>query len=108
MRPSRSIHATEPPPAPTAFTSTMGRRTGNPPTEPSKEMLKVPALIRHTSALVPPMSSVIALRRPDVRTTAAAPTAPAAGPDSAVRIGNRAAWGADIRTSERNHARHGG
>jgi hypothetical protein len=50
-----------------------------------------PSRIRVTSVEVPPMSNAIRSVIPTARATAAAPHAPAAGPDSSVWTGSRAA-----------------
>ena len=50
-----------------------------------------PPAISATSKEVPPMSPVITSGKPALRATCAAAITPAAGPDSAVRIGKRVA-----------------
>ena len=87
----------EPPPAPTVLISTEGKRTGKPATSRLKLSPVWYASISATSALVPPMSKVMTSPVPAWRATWTAPTAPAAGPDSAVRMGISAARSTDIK-----------
>ena len=70
------------PPAPTVCRSTVGSRTGRPPTARSLARPAAPPSIRHTSVDVPPMSNEIAVSKPARRATSAAPTTPAAGPET--------------------------
>ena len=77
--------------------STAGRRTEKPATSRSNEMSASKSRMSATSALVPPMSRVMTLRRPEPFAECAAPTAPAAGPDNAVRTGSARARSGDIR-----------
>ncbi len=67
--------------------STIGSGSGHSPMWPRWVSPMRPPLIRHMSALVPPMSTVIRSSIPHAAATARAPTTPAAGPDSAVSAG---------------------
>ena len=76
-----------PPPAPTVWMSSCGRRSGRPPTRRSALRPATPSRIRQTSVDVPPMSKLIASGMP-AATTAATPPA---GPDRSSRAGCAAA-----------------
>ena len=67
--------------------SIIGMRTGNGPTEPPLVTFGTPPSIRQRSVEVPPASSVTRSSNPAIFATTAAPSAPAAGPESAVVIG---------------------
>ena len=67
--------------------SIIGMRTGNGPTEPPLVTFGSPASIRQRSVDVPPASSVTTFSKPAMRAITADPSAPAAGPESAVVIG---------------------
>ena len=67
--------------------SIIGMRTGNAPTAPPLVTCGLPASIRQRSVEVPPASSVTTSGKPAISATTALPSAPAAGPDSAVVIG---------------------
>jgi len=82
-RPPGSIHASEPPPAPTSARSTTGMRTGNPstcrpfplarpPTRNSRMTLGCPSRTRPAFAVVPPISKEMTFkvsgRAPENRT----------------------------------------
>ena len=86
---SLSIHAIEPPPAPTAFTSRAGSLRGKPARCRACTVEGSPFAISDTSALVPPMSNVMIFRSSATPARYAAPITPAAGPDNAERIGYR-------------------
>jgi hypothetical protein len=92
--------ATEPPPAPTVWMSMEVRRTGKPATLRPKAISALPSRTRQTSVEVPPMSKVMRSSRPERAPAATAPTTPAAGPESAVRIGISAARPTDMRPPE--------
>ena len=85
--PSGEIQATEPPPAPTVTMSIIGIFAGNGPTEPSVVSDGLASVITETSVDVPPPSQVTTDRKPARAAITAAPSAPAAGPDSTVLIG---------------------
>ncbi len=85
--PSGEIQATEPPPAPTVTTSIIGILLGYWPTVPSVVSVGSPSSTTDTSVEVPPPSQVSTRSKPASRATRAAPSAPAAGPDSTVVIG---------------------
>ena len=67
-----------------------------PATSRSNEMSAWKSRISATSALVPPMSRVMTSRLPESFAECAAPIAPAAGPDNAVRTGSARARSGDI------------
>jgi hypothetical protein len=67
--------------------STIGSDSGHSPTWPVVVMLGAPFLISVMSADVPPMSTPIRSLKPAASPTKAMPTAPAAGPESAVSTG---------------------
>jgi hypothetical protein len=69
--------------------SIIGIRTGNGPTEPPFVTCGWPRSIRQRSVDVPPASSVITSANPASSAMTALPSAPAAGPESAVVIGFR-------------------
>src|SRR3954466_10876542 len=85
--PSGEIQAMDPPPAPTVTTSTIGIFEGYAPTEPSVVIVGSPPSTTLTSVEVPPPSQVSTLSNPARPQMSAAPSAPAAGPDSTVVIG---------------------
>ena len=70
--------------------ASVGTRTGKPPTSRSCSRRASPPTIAQTSVEVPPMSKARAFSTPASRATRAAPTTPAAGPESSAR----AAWAA--------------
>ena len=92
-----SIQAIEPPPAPTVWMSTVGSRTGSPPTARSAARSAAPPSIRQTSVDVPPMSKESASPKPAARATRAAPTTPPAGPETSTTTGCAAASRASRR-----------
>ena len=67
--------------------SIIGIFDGYPPTEPSVVSVGWPCSTTLTSVEVPPPSRVSTLSKPAVCATSAAPSAPAAGPDSTVVMG---------------------
>ena len=69
----------------------MGWRTGRPASLESVEISAAPPVIRQTSVVVPPMSKLKTLSSPSEAATWAAAETPAAGPDSAMASGRRAA-----------------
>ena len=85
--PSGDSQAIEPPPAPTVTTSIIGILLGNAPTEPSVVRVGSPSMTTETSVDVPPPSQVSTRSKPATSAISAAPSAPAAGPDSTVVIG---------------------
>ena len=85
--PSCDNQAIEPPPAPTVTTSIMGILVGKAPTEPSVVSVGSPSITTETSVEVPPPSRVRMRSKPAIRLIIAAPSAPAAGPESTVVIG---------------------
>src|SRR5680860_445683 len=85
--PSGDVHAIEPPPAPTVTTSIIGILDGYAPTCPSVVRAGLPSITTVTSVDVPPPSQVTTCGKPALSATTAAPSAPAAGPDSTVLIG---------------------
>ncbi len=85
--PSGEIQAIEPPPAPTVTTSIIGILLGYAPTVPSVVSVGSPSSTTETSVEVPPPSQVSTLSKPARRAISAAPSAPAAGPESTVVIG---------------------
>ena len=85
--PSGETQATEPPPAPTVTTSIIGIFDGYGPTLPSVVSVGSPSSTTDTSVDVPPPSQVSSRSTPARVATKAAPSAPAAGPDSTVVIG---------------------
>src|SRR6202158_5640728 len=87
--PSRLIQAIEPPPVPIVSMSIIGIRTGNGPTDPPLVTCGLPPSIRQRSVEVPPASSVTRSGNPAISAITALPSAPAAGPESAVVIGFR-------------------
>src|SRR5918993_2478182 len=87
--PSGESQAIEPPPAPTVTTSIIGIFDGYSPTEPSVVSVGSPSTTTVTSVEVPPPSQVRTRSKPAAPAMSAAPSAPAAGPDSIVVIG----WG---------------
>ena len=87
--PSRLIQAIEPPPVPMVSMSIIGMRTGNGPTAPPLVTCGLALSIRQRSVEVPPASRVTTLGNPAISAMTALPSAPAAGPDSAVVIGLR-------------------
>ena len=100
MRPSASTAAMLPPPAPISTISITGMRSGRPdprlnrPTRATSKLREDcgwPSSIRHTLAVVPPMSKLKTRSRPHCRAMSAAKMAPPAGPLSTRRIGKRQA-----------------
>src|SRR5215217_9655359 len=85
--PSGESQAIEPPPAPTVTTSIIGIFDGYAPTEPSVVSVGSPSMTTDTSVDVPPPSLVSTRSNPATCAISAAPSAPAAGPDSTVVIG---------------------
>src|SRR3954470_8535408 len=85
--PSGESQAIEPPPAPTVTTSILGIFDGNTPTEPLGPSVGSPSITTDTSVDVPPPSEVSTLSKPAPLAIRAAPSAPAAGPESTVVIG---------------------
>src|SRR3954447_2758346 len=85
--PSGESHAIDPPPAPTVTTSIIGILLGYAPTVPSVVSAGCPSTTTVTSVDVPPPSNVTTWANPAACATTAAPSAPAAGPDSTVVIG---------------------
>ena len=85
--PSGESQAIEPPPAPTVTTSIIGILDGYSPTEPSVVSAGSPSMTTVTSVEVPPPSQVSTRSNPAVPAMSAAPSAPAAGPESIVVIG---------------------
>ena len=85
--PSGESQAIDPPPAPTVTTSIIGIFDGNTPTEPSVVSVGSPSMTTLTSVDVPPPSEVSTRSWPATLAISAAPSAPAAGPDSTVVIG---------------------
>ena len=86
--PSAEIQATEPPPAPTVTTSIIGIFAGNGPTEPS--VVSVGLLSGDDGDIGGRSAAVAGEHRRDSPARSAmiaAPSAPAAGPDSTVLIG---------------------
>ncbi len=77
----------DPPPAPTVTTSIIGILLGYAPTWPSVVSAGRPSTTTVTSVDVPPPSRVTTCGKPAFSATTAAPSAPAAGPDSTVVIG---------------------
>ncbi len=71
--------------------STVGSLIGSPATVRSLERSATPSTIRQTSVDVPPMSNAIAFGNPASDATRAAPTAPAAGPETSTSAGWAAA-----------------
>ncbi len=69
--------------------SIIGIRTGNGPTDPPLVTWGLPPSIRQRSVEVPPASSVTRSGKPAMSAMTAEPSAPAAGPESAVVIGLR-------------------
>src|SRR5262245_8005828 len=94
--PSGDTQAIEPPPAPTVTMSIIGTLAGKRPTVASVVREGAPDRMTATSVDVPPPSSVTTSSNPAAWVTAAAPSAPAAGPDSTVVMGFRATWSADV------------
>ena len=94
--PSGDTRAIEPPPAPTVTRSIIGTLAGKRPTVASVVSDGAPERMTATSVAVPPPSRVTTSSKPAAWVTAAAPSAPAAGPDSTVVIGLRATWSADV------------
>ena len=99
-RPSRSTCAVEPPPAPISIISITGMRTGMPDplmNRAARAISNLRALcgrkwsIRHSFAVVPPISKLSTSRSLVSAAMRAARIAPPAGPDSTSRIGKRAA-----------------
>ena len=88
------IHAIEPPPVPIVLMSIIGIRTGNGPTDPPLVTCGLPPSIRQRSVEVPPAFSVTRSGKPATSAITAQPSAPAAGPESAVVIGFRTTWSA--------------
>jgi len=72
---------------PIVFTSIIGMRTGKRPTAPPLVTCGLPPSIKHRSVDVPPASSVTTSAKPASFAITAPPSAPAAGPESAVVIG---------------------
>ncbi len=68
-------------------TSIIGILEGNAPTEPSVVSVGSPSITTETSVEVPPPSQVRTLSKPATLAISAAPSAPAAGPESTVVIG---------------------
>src|ERR1700716_584726 len=91
MRPRLSIHASEPPPAPSDLTSTVGTEVQIPMTSPRVRRSGVASRTSATSYDVPPTSQVIARVTSLARATIEDAVTPAAGPDAARRIGTRRA-----------------
>ena len=85
--PSGDTRAIEPPPAPTVTTSIIGIFDGYAPTLPSVVSIGWPLMTTDTSVDVPPPSQVSTRSKPAVWAIRAAPSEPAAGPDSTVVIG---------------------
>ena len=85
--PSGESQAIEPPPAPTVTTSIIGILEGYAPTEPSVVSVGSPSMTTLTSVEVPPPSLVSTRSNPATCAISAAPSAPAAGPESTVVIG---------------------
>ena len=90
----------EPPPAPISIISVTGIRTGRPlplmnrsarAISNAREVRGSPCSMRHTFAVVPPMSNDSAWAHPRDRATPAARIAPPLGPDSTSRTGNSSA-----------------
>jgi hypothetical protein len=71
--------------------STVGSRIGSPATRRSLERSATPSTMGQTSVDVPPMSNAIAFGKPASDAMRAAPTAPAAGPDTSTSAGCAAA-----------------
>ena len=71
--------------------STLGSRIGSPPTLRSLVLSARPPVTRQTSVDVPPISSPIAFSKPASDASRAAPTAPAAGPETRIVAGCAAA-----------------
>ena len=94
--PSGDTQAIDPPPAPTVTMSIIGTLAGNRPTVASVVSDGAPERMTATSVEVPPPSRVTTSSKPAAWVTAAAPSAPAAGPDSTVVMGLRATWSADV------------
>ena len=85
--PSGESQAIEPPPAPTVTTSIIGILLGKAPTLPSVVRVGSPSMTTETSVEVPPPSQVRTRSKPATCAISAAPSAPAAGPESTVVIG---------------------
>jgi hypothetical protein len=94
--PSGDTQAIDPPPAPTVTMSIIGTLAGKRPIVPSVVSEGAPSRMTATSVDVPPPSSVTTWSKPAAAVTAAAPSAPAAGPDSTVVIGRRATCSAEV------------
>jgi hypothetical protein len=71
--------------------STLGKRIGSPPTRRSAARSARAPLISETSVDVPPMSKAIAFAKPTSAANRAAPTVPAAGPETRIVAGCAAA-----------------
>ena len=74
---------------PMVLMSSIGMRTGKRPTRPPLVIFGLALSIRQRSVDVPPASSVTRSGKPATSAITALPSAPAAGPDSAVVIGLR-------------------
>ena len=95
--PPLSTHAIDPPPAPMVVISIIGDRTTIPKSiEVCCDSMDWPLAIKLTSNDVPPISPVMTSGKPAAWAIYPAAMTPAAGPDSAVRTGNRAAVSASI------------
>ncbi len=96
--PPPSTRAMEPPPAPMVAISSIGRRTTIPKSSAASAASCIsPPVTSDTSKDVPPRSPVITSGKPAAEAMRAAAMTPAAGPDSAVRIGAARAPATDIR-----------
>ena len=83
--------------------STVGSRTGTPPTSRSATRAARPSGRRHTSVDVPPMSNAIAFAKPARRASSPAPTTPPAGPETSNRAGCAAASPTEDDAARREH-----
>src|SRR2546421_3580132 len=91
------MRAMAPPPAPMLWMSRAGSRKGRPAIVRWAAGSGTPPRTRHTSVLVPPMSSVITSGNPAAMAAAAPAWTPPAGPDSSSVAGLAAAWSIGTR-----------
>ena len=88
MMPAASIQATEPPPAPTERTSTIGTAIGMPHSSSEKVVSAgSPARISPVSKLVPPMSAMIRFANCTSLATYEVAITPPAGPERTIETG---------------------
>jgi hypothetical protein len=94
--PRLSIQPSEPPPAPIAEMSRIGRLVPKGPIRARDWVIGSPWKITELSKLVPPISAVIKFASPTVRPRKPELTIPPAGPETASVIGRVRASSADI------------